>query len=158
MPRVVVTGGSVLVDEPDAAMVRSGRWSVRSDGYVVGAAGFLHRLVARATKGEIVDHINGRRTDCRRANLRLVTAEQNAMNTRKKKLTRYGNPSASRFKGVSVNKNRSGVCKARPWAALIRVDGRMTRLGAFVTELEAALAYDAASRAHHGEFGRRNFE
>lgn len=39
-----------------------------------------HRFVVGAKPGEIVDHINRDRCDARRANLRIVTAQENAQN------------------------------------------------------------------------------
>lgn len=44
----------------------------------------MHRLVMKAPKGTIVDHINHNTLDNRRANLRFVTASQNQLNLKKK--------------------------------------------------------------------------
>lgn len=49
-----------------------------------------------------------------------------------------GQPSSSRFKGVHRDKNS--------WRAAIRVDGKHRHLGSFVSEDDAARAYDAAAR------------
>lgn len=49
----------------------------------------------------------------------------------------------SKYKGVGINNT-----KKRPWSATIYIKGKYKRLGAFVTEQEAALAYNEASRKY----------
>ncbi|KXZ44968.1 hypothetical protein GPECTOR_60g746 [Gonium pectorale] len=51
---------------------------------------------------------------------------------------------ASSYRGVSWNKNRS------KWETQLRELGKNLYFGRFDTQLEAALAYDAAARKHHG--------
>lgn len=101
----------------------------------------LHRLIAGARPGEIVDHINGVRFDNRRCNLRICSNRQNVRNMNSFRGT-------SRFKGVY----RSGGA----WRAQIQAE-RKIPLGTFASELQAALAYDEAAIKHHGEFARINF-
>lgn len=107
----------------------------------------LHREVMLSSNndGRIVDHIDGNTQDCRRENLRVVSAKQSAHNTRAKR--RH----TSRFKGV----RRSGV-KGK-WRATIKSNGKTHHLGSFASEEQAALAYDAAARPIHGTYGRYNF-
>jgi hypothetical protein len=60
--------------------------------------------------------------------------------------------SASQYKGVY----QSGLI-SKPWRASIYYDGQDHRLGFFASEIVAALAYDRAAEAAHGEFARLNF-
>lgn len=128
------------------------RWHITRTGYVAWSKFlqprfdvYLHRLVIEAPAERFVDHINGNRLDCRRANLRLCTFQENTRNRR-------GNTGArSLFKGVFWENDRA------KWSARITIDGRSKKLGRFCDEVEAAKAYDAAARLHYGEFARPNF-
>ena len=106
----------------------------------------MHRFIMKAERGQIVDHINGNTLDNRKENLRIVTAQQNSQN----RLRTVSPGKTSNFKGVSWNKQR------QKWFAGIRADGVTHRLGFFDDEIEAALAYDAAAKIHHGEYARTN--
>jgi hypothetical protein len=108
----------------------------------------LHRFITGAKKGELVDHINLNTLDNRRENLRIVDAHQNSVNRRK--TPRRG--CTSQYKGVS-NTGRD----FHPWRSLIYCRGIKVSLGAYATEMDAAIAYDIASRYLHGECGYRNF-
>lgn len=159
--RIAIACGSVVVvDDEDADLVAESKWrykhACRGKSYVVRGAhkygklyreGALHRLIAKAEKGQIVDHINGDTLDNRRCNLRIVTRQQNCQNAAKKN----ADTCASRFRGVSIDRRRN------KWRAMIMADGKQKFLGGFGTEVEAAFAYDVASLSIHGEFGRRNF-
>jgi hypothetical protein len=91
-----------------------------------------------------VDHVNGDGLDNRLANIRPVTKAQNAYNRRKCP----GHTSA--FKGVYFDSQRA------KWRASIKVNGRTIQLGRYLTEEEAALAYNDAARMYFGEFARLN--
>lgn len=124
----------------------------RVDGYVrIGIDGkdyFAHRLAFLWVHGfmpDVVDHINGDRSDNRIANLRAASVMTNNRNSAKKS---YGK---SRFRGVSAR--RGGK-----WRACIRIDGKKhLYLIECRSEIEAAYWYDMASIEHHGDRGRRNF-
>ncbi len=59
---------------------------------------YLHRLVAKAGPRQIVDHHNRSRLDCRRCNLKIVTAGENSRN---------------RGKGyIGVSRRKGGGCPA----------------------------------------------
>lgn len=142
-------GQSALVDKTDLQALSKHLWRFNAArrnvaGTVQGKTVLLHRFLLNAPDGLLVDHINGDPLDNRRSNLRLATDEQNAWNSRKKRGT-------SRFKGVSL------VRPTGRWSSMIRVDGATRFLGNYLTEEDAARAYDAVARERFGEFACVNF-
>ena len=103
----------------------------------------MHRLLLNAPPGIEVDHRDSDGLNNQRSNLRLATHAQNQRNRRAQ-----GN-NTSGFKGVCLDGKR--------WRAQINLQGRRMNLGRFAAAEEAARAYDAAAREHHGEFARLNF-
>lgn len=155
---IATNGAAVLIDQRDeevlCATLANGmriplRVSIATNGYPSIGLGtfreYLHRLVARARPGEIIDHINGVRTDCRRANLRKVSRAQNLWNRGPARHNKSG------YKGVSYCRDTGR------WRAEIRVNKRRVHIGRFFHPEEAALAYDQAALKYHGEFAKLNF-
>ena len=87
----------------------------------------FHRTVIDCPKGLVVDHINRDVSDNRRINLRAVTHQQN--NRNRAQIT-------GKYKGVSWSKH------AKKWRSTITVSGKLTHLGYFKEEKEAANAYN----------------
>lgn len=118
--------------------------STDKDGYLVarirGKHLYAHRIIwemhyGPLARGMEVDHRDGRKTNNVLSNLRQATRSQNKWNSLR-----------MRRKGSYMSK-RTGKHEAR-----IRVNGKETRLGGFVTEAEAHEAYRQASLKIHGEF------
>lgn len=166
---ILSSGHAVLLDPEDYAWASRWRWqphssTLRKQGLVYayrstrkpdgGRTGILlHRAIAGAERGQIVDHINGDTLDCRRANLRITDRRGNAQNVRSSKRQKRGE-----WKGVYF------VRKSGKWAAAIRVSepgqkgrGRQVYLGCYSSPVDAARAYDAAARRYFGEFAGLNF-
>lgn len=151
-------GKYALVDAADYEFLSQWGWRCFERGtfyvYRSGYAGYIngkqkaktiymHRLILNAPDGMEVDHINGDGLCNIRSNLRLATKSQNNMNQRKTR-------GVSRFKGVARHK------QCQKWQAGIKINGKRINLGLFVTETEAALAYNEAAVRLHGEFARLN--
>jgi transposase len=98
-----------------------------------------------------INHRNGDRLDCRRANLVVRTMDEVIHGQRKRRKTHLGRAPTSRFKGVCWAEKRG------KWLAHIQKDGVGRRLGAFADEIAAAEAYDEAARELFGEHARLNF-
>jgi hypothetical protein len=94
----------------------------------------------------VVDHINHNGLDNRKANLRIVTQQQNIWNS-----TLGKNKGSSKYKGVFWDTGR-GL-----WAAAIKVNRKFVRLGYFDNEISAARAYDKAALHHRGQYAYLNF-
>lgn len=148
---VALTRGATSYFSPeDIDLVAAGHWSAtgtvprlyaarRNDGGKV----LLHRAVARAKPGEVVDHLDRDTLNNQRSNLRCCTHSQNLANQG----ARTGKTSA--FKGVS--RHRDGA-----WIAQICKEYQSHNLGSFASDQEAARAYDKAAVELHGNFALTN--
>lgn len=145
---VQLTKGYVaVIDARDAERVGKFAWRaiVKPNGVYARSqkAGLaLHQLIC----GALADHKNGHTLDNRRRNLRPATRKQQAHNRGKHR------DSAVPFKGVHLTRT-----KLSPFAAAFYLNGRIKHLGSFKRAEDAARAYDAMARQHHGEFARVNF-
>lgn len=141
-------GTEFWVDDADDAFVASGRWVIKTSlntSYVrsytkpIGVA-YLHRLLAEAPQGLVVDHIDGDGLNNRRANLRVSSHRDNMRNQRRKRTNQSG------AKGVYWSDWHGR------WVARVTVDYKTVHLGSFDTVDEAAAVVCAARERLHGEF------
>jgi AP2 domain len=149
-------GRVAFVDDDDADLVAQHMWSVREvpAGYrgrtlpygpfaitKVREEGrlrtvFMHNLILGT---QHVGHRNGLGLDNRRANLAIGASSAR----------RPSNGKSSPYVGVNARGAR--------WRARLNVGGKRQSIGDFATEVEAALAYDAAARKVFGDQARLNF-
>jgi hypothetical protein len=145
-------GRVALFDLRDEDLVAPYRWRSHNrngkTSYVVasllGRPLLMHRLIAAAPVGVLVDHEDRNGLNNCRRNLRLATVADNAHNQR----ARGG---SSRFKGVWWHKHH------QRWRASITHHRKKITLGHFTDEEDAARCYDAAALRLFGEFARLNF-
>lgn len=152
---IPLTQGRVaLVDDADYEWLSQWKWcyskandykgyAIRSV-YVNGKGGriSMHRFIMQADHESVVDHQDGNGLNNTRSNLRICTRQQNAMNMRKQANT------TSRYKGVYLFQGR--------WVARILVSKKLTYLGTFDDEIEAANAYNTAATEHFGQYAHLN--
>ncbi len=105
---------------------------------------YMHRLIIGASRGQVVDHINGDGLDNRRENLRLASRSQNAAHS-----PRRARP-ASGFRGVYY-------AGPHRWKVVVTYNRADIRGGTFDCKLEAARKYDEMAREFFGEFAVLNF-
>mgnify|MGYP001561025206 CR=1 FL=1 len=106
----------------------------------------LHRYLLGLDDPKIqADHKNHSGLDNQRDNIRIVTNRQNLWNQRKSHSVK-----SSRYKGVWwVKRNNK-------WEAAIRVASRLIHIGYFVSEQEAAYAYNAEAIKQFDEYASLN--
>ena len=107
----------------------------------------LHREIMKPPEGFEVDHIDGNTLDCRRSNMRIARPCDNRRN-----VSRHLDNRSSKYKGI--RRANYGVGK---WQACLSVKGEHHYLGTFISEIEAAEAYDKEASKLFGEFARLNF-
>lgn len=107
----------------------------------------MHRAIMGLEPGDgrVVDHINHDTLDNRKDNLRIALRKENNRNRRLSVCNTSG------FRGVSWD-NRT-----KAWKGQIGADGTLHYLGLFATPEQAAIAYDQAAMALHGEFAHLNY-
>lgn len=152
------TGHYTLVDDVDFERLSQYRWQLHSGGYAFRAAYipasksitgkkrrktvYMHRLIMDNPENKMIDHINKDKLDNRRTNLRVVTASQNQMNSRRRQ--------ASGFKGVYYVKERN------IYRVILGFKHKAKTVGWFKNKIEAAKAYNSAALELYGEYAELN--
>ena len=104
----------------------------------------MHRFILNIPKGINVNHINHITLDNRKSNLRVCTQQQSMFNQKLQV------DCSSRFKGVCWEKRRG------KWKAQIQKNKKSIFIGRFLTEEEAALAYNNKASELFGNFAFLN--
>ena len=104
----------------------------------------MHHLILPSKPGFLVDHRDGDGLNNQDYNLRYVNRSQHLQNSKRRSDNKSG------VKGVSRRGKR--------WLAYIRVNGKLSQLGAFGTLEEAAAARKEAEQKYFGEFACQNPE
>lgn len=146
---------SVLVSDEDFDRVAQFKWCYSaSTGYAVRKGRknlneprtvHMHRFIMQGEKGVQIDHINGDKLDNKRSNLRVASIQKNSFNRKKPNVR-----STSRYKGVLKRKNSNS------WEARIKYNSKSIYLGSFITEVDAAIAYNIAAHHYFGEYAKPN--
>ena len=145
-------GEEFYFDLEDYEKIKDYCWRIDKHGYVVTtkhnhnpSVFGMHNIVMNCFSREnVVDHIYHKTNDNRKNNLRIVTNQQNGMN---KKLP-INNTSG--YIGVTKNKNK--------WIAQIKINGKNTRLGSYLTKNEAIQARKEAEIKYFGEYRNKDNE
>ena len=147
---ILPNGDSFFIDTADLPLVSKYKWTKMKNGYFKTSLGsrekghiLLHRLLMNPPDGMVVDHIDGDKSNCKRSNLRICTQAENSRNAGLNKNNISG------LKGVYFDRRR------KRWYSRIHKE-KTYCLGGFDTAEEAAIAYDNAAIAIHGEYARSN--
>lgn len=141
MKQIPLTQGKfALVDDEDYEWLNQWKWYY-SNGYAVRGdysggkrkTVWMHRVILsdELKPGMVCDHVNRVGVDNRRGNLRVCTQAENMRNSS----SREG--SSSGYLGVCAYGGK--------WAARIRLGSKQRHLGHYLSEEDAALAYNRAA-------------
>lgn len=146
--------GNVLVDTEDYDLVkklswysadpREGLFYAMRNSTIAEKERYMHRLIMKAQKGQIIDHINGNGLDNRKKNLRFVTNKQNLQNRSKQR------NSSRKYKGVAHRPDEQS------YVVVITIDDKQQSKGVYKDPVQAAMVYDVWALFHHGEYARTN--
>lgn len=126
------TGNDVVIDAEDFERISAlGKWHESDTGYAVIRSVIdgkkqtlrMHRVIMNCPNGEVVDHLNGNKLDCRKKNLRICTQKENANNrhhtrgycfdkSRGKWIVRYKNKFCGRYETEDEAKRAYQLAKS----------------------------------------------
>lgn len=143
------------IDECDFNFVSKYRWSINdkyvsTNGYKSGESNRLHRLLLNLEYGDERqgDHINGNTLDNRRANLRIVTKNDNAKNRK------VNSNNTSGRRGVYFE-----IRRGKPkWRISLSIDGKLKSFGDYDSIEEAILVREKVESNFYGNFLREKIK
>lgn len=110
----------------------------------------MHNIIAEKflnkTFYQKIDHMDNNGCNNLLNNLRICSVSENNRNRR------GVNGSLSKYKGVTIRKNKSGLI----YEAYITFDHKSIYLGRHTSEISAAIAYNNAAIKYFGEFANLN--
>lgn len=134
-------------DLEDYDKIKNYCWLKNKNNYIMSTskhngykAIFMHRLVIDCPDDMKVDHINHKKNNNRKSNLRFATVSQNAMNQK------LSSNNTSGVKGVSWNKEQG------KWSSQIMLNRKNKFLGYFDNFEDAVKARKEAEDIYHGEY------
>lgn len=137
-------GSRFFFDLEDYEKIKKYKWHSNTSGYIATKTNKkylqLHRFVMNAKLGQQVDHIHHNIKDCRKSELRIVTASQNMQNRGVNKNNSSGKTGVSFHKGTNK------------WISYIQVNKKHIHLGSFENINDAILAREQAEKRYFGEY------
>ena len=151
MKTIPLTQGKfALVDDEDFERLSKYHWTYDESNNRAHRIGIMmSHAVIQADNW--LDHRDGNGLNNQKSNLRLCTRSQNQQNQRKQK-----RKTSSKYKGVHFYTSRK---KWQAYISFLNILGQKIKkhLGYFMSEKDAARAYDEAARFYHKEFAALNF-
>lgn len=153
MKVIVSKGCEIFVDDEDYESIKHLTWHANHYGknllYATssqnGKTVYMHRMIMKAGRGTVVDHIDNNGLNNCKANLRICSHQENIARSRKPKNNTSG------YKGVWWNIDK------KIWTAEIKVMRKKIHLTHTRCLLLAAIAYDDAAKKHFKNFACTNF-
>ena len=139
------TNEKFYFDLEDYNKISEYTWMKDGNGYIMdsNSAIYLHRLILDCPDGLEVDHINHKKYDNRKNNMRICTASQNSMNK--------GLQSNNTSGHTGVYFHKSSQC----WCAYIKIDGKQHRCYANSKD-EAIILRKQLENKYFGKFSFYN--
>lgn len=129
-------GKEFYIDKEDLDFIKETYYYIDDKGYARNSNHkALHDIIMQPTNGFVVDHINHKRNDNRRSNLRVCTTAENCRN---------------RLKSGGVYQTKSGK-----WLSIISVNCKTIYLGTFANKTDAVVARRAAEQIYYGEYASK---
>lgn len=158
MKKIKLTQGKfALVDDEDFEYLNQWKWYFSDTGYAIRKEYIgggrknqkqkiirMHRIINKTPDSFYTDHINSDKLDNRKENLRNSSMLQNNLNTTKRKNC------TSKYKGVHWDRLNN------KWRVCIDINKRTIHAGRFLSEIEAAKAYNGLAIKYHGKFAKLN--